>query len=142
MGSESVGSPEERVADAKRVSQRSERQIVEMLPASAVAGVDQIEEGSFLSCSDGYLWSGNIRATLTRDADAEKLLTDVGKLAGERHYEVNQDKSADGSLQMELVSEQGVQLLATVWDKGKSIDVNSFSACFPMPDDWVPPVRY
>lgn len=41
-----------------------------------------------------------------------------------------------------MVDDQGTTLLVTVWVDGNSIDMDSFSECFSLPEDFVPEYSY
>ncbi|WP_139196227.1 MULTISPECIES: hypothetical protein [unclassified Curtobacterium] len=137
-----VEDPEVSTAQAKKSAQDAEKSIIDLIPRSDVVETHQIETASFLSCSTGFLWSGNIQATLAGGTDAEEVLRSMGAAARREQLDVSDDRTSVGSLRYAFVNRQGVRLLATVWDDGRKIDVDSFSACFRVPDDWVPPSSY
>ncbi|OII15408.1 hypothetical protein BIU97_14665 [Curtobacterium sp. MCBA15_009] len=137
-----VEDPEVSTAQAKKSAQDAEESIIDLIPPSDVVATHQIETASFLSCSTGFLWSGNIQATLAEGTDAERVLRGMGAAARREQLDVSHDRTSVGSLRYAFVDRQGVRLLASVWDDGRKIDVNSFSACFRVPDDWVPPSSY
>lgn len=142
MASNLPADPRARIAEAKKITQHEERDVVSLLPEREVESVDQIEEGSFLSCSGGYLWSGSIRALLRHGVDAQRAQVRLAEAARAREYNVSDSDLLAGGKQYQLTSNKDVQLFVTVWDAGKAIQIDSASPCFGLPDNYDRPWDY
>lgn len=134
--------PEARIAAVKKATQATERKVVNLLSSGDVASVKQIDEGSFLSCSNGYQWSGNIRATLSSGVVGDDAQRDLASSAAKQGFEVSEDRMLRGGRRYELVNKEGARLLVTVWNDGTVLDIDSFSQCFSVPADYDPPRLY
>lgn len=134
--------PQVSIEQMKQESRAAETRAVRFLPEADVAKTDQLQQGSFLACSMGYSWSGNTKATLVEGADAERAQRRIAEAAQQAGFEVKQDRMLRGGLRFKLQSTQGVRLLITVVDRGKIIDINSFSPCTALPRDFQSPEVY
>ena len=90
----------------------------------------------------GRQWSGTERIALTGPSAGPAVLRELSSDAAERGFRVASSTTADGAPRIRLVDDNGTTLLATVWVDGKSIDVDSFSKCFPVPADFIPHGSY
>ncbi|OII35234.1 hypothetical protein BIU98_04745 [Curtobacterium sp. MMLR14_010] len=134
--------PEERILLFKTQAQAAESAVARLIPTAARDEVRQIPEGTVLACSGGRQWSGNTRITLTHPSAGPAVLRDLSSEAAEHGFRVTRNTTADGAPRIRLVDDNGTTLLATVWVDGKSIDVDSFSKCFPVPADFIPHGSY
>lgn len=133
---------EERILLFKAEAQEAESAVARLIPTGAREEVKQIPEGTVLACSGGRQWSGNTRITLTDPSAGPAVLRDLSSDAAEQGFRVARSTTADGAPRIRLVDDNGTLLLATVWVDGKSIDVDSFSKCFPVPADFIPHGSY
>ncbi|MEN0102349.1 MAG: hypothetical protein AAGC90_05425 [Curtobacterium sp.] len=136
------GDPMERIAAAKELTQRSERAAMELLPKGDVIDIEQLSEGSFLRCSGGYVWSGNIRASLREGEDGAGAQETLAVRAEERGDDVREDELLSGRRRYSITTDDGVQMLLTVWDHGTVLDIDSASPCIRLPDDFKRPRTY
>lgn len=134
--------PEERILLFKAQAQEAESAVARLIPTGAREEVKQIPEGTVLACSGGRQWSGNTRIALTDPSAGPSALRELSSDAAERGFRVASSTTADGAPRIRLVDDNGTTLLATVWVDGKSIDVDSFSKCFPVPADFIPHGSY
>jgi hypothetical protein len=134
--------PEERILLFKAQAQEAESAVARLIPTGAREEVEQIPEGTVLACSGGRQWSGNTRITLTDPSAGRAVLRELSSDAAEHGFRVARSTTADGAPRIRLVDDNGTTLLATVWVDGKSIDVDSFSKCFPVPTDFIPHGSY
>ncbi|WP_267424836.1 MULTISPECIES: hypothetical protein [unclassified Curtobacterium] len=134
--------PEERILLFKAQAQAAESAVARLIRTAARGEVKQIPEGTVLACSGGRQWSGNTRITLTDPTSGPSVLRDLSSDAAEHGFSVARSTTADGVPRIRLVDDNGTTLLATVWVDGKSIDVDSFSKCFPLPADFIPHGSY
>ena len=142
MASNLPTDPKARIAEAKKITQQAERDVVSLLPEGEVESVDQIQQGSFLSCSGGYQWSGSIRAQLRAGIDAQRAQSRLAEAARARDYKVSDSDLLAGGKQYQVTSNTDVQLFVTVWDAGKAIQIDSASPCFSLPGDFDRPRSY
>ena len=142
MDSDLPSDPEERILFFKNQAQEAETAAAHLIPTSARGEVKQIRDGTLLACSGGRQWSGNTRITLTDPSTGPAVLRKLSSDAAEHGFTVAHNTTADGAPRTRFVDEHGTTLLATVWVDGKSIDVDSFSKCFPVPPDFVPHGSY
>ncbi len=136
------GDPMERLAAAKQLTQRSERAAIELLPKEDVIDIDQLSEGTFLPCSDGYVWSGNIRASLREGMDGGSAQETLAMAAKERGDDVREDMLLSGRRRYTITTDDGVEMLLTVWDHGTVLDIAPASPCIRLPDDFKRPRVY
>ncbi|OII15406.1 hypothetical protein BIU97_14655 [Curtobacterium sp. MCBA15_009] len=135
--------PDERLAVVKATVQRAELRTIHALPSTQVGSVRQLSTGSFLDCSSGVRWSGNIRATLSEGVDATAAQQRIAETFATRDgYDVSEDPLRRGDVRVQIIDPDGVQLLVTIWDDGTVIDVISGSACFGLPQDFDLPYEY
>ena len=134
--------PADRILLFKAQAQAAESAVARLIPTAAREEVKQIPEGTVLACSGGRQWSGNTRITLTNPSSGPSVLRDLSSDAAEHGFKVARSTTADGARRIRLVDDHGTTLLTTVWVDGKSIDVDSFSKCFPLPADFIPHGSY
>lgn len=136
------GDPLERLAAAKELTQHSERAAVALLRKEDVIDIDQLSEGTFLPCSDGYVWSGNIRASLREGMDGGTAQETLAMAAKERGDDVREDKLLSGRRRYTITTADGVEMLLTVWEHGTVLDIDSASPCIRLPADFKRPRIY
>lgn len=136
MSDEASADPQKTMANAKSVTQRSETAAIGYLPKADVRDIHQLSEGTFLPCEGGYLWSGNIRATLSDGVSGGEAQEAIAAAAKKRGDDVSEDKLLSGERRYSITTDRQVQLLVTVWEKGTVIDIDSASPCFKLPDDF------
>lgn len=125
--------PQQAMEDAKSVTQQAESAAIGYLPTADVREINQISEGTFLQCDDGYQWSGNIRATLRDGVRVSAAQRAIAGAAEERGADVHEDESLSGGDRFAIDTDEGVRLLVTVWDAGTVIDIDSASPFFRLP---------
>ncbi|WP_144764004.1 hypothetical protein [Curtobacterium sp. 9128] len=123
------------LADAKHLTQRSEVQLVDLLPEEDVSGVEQLSEGTVLRCGDGFQWSGRIRATLSDGVNADTAQEQIAEAATSRGDVVSEDRVSTGGRRYSIRTKDEVVLLVTVWDNGTMVNITSASPCFRLPDN-------
>lgn len=134
--------PDERILVVKRQAQDAEMKAAKLVPSDARSGIEQIKQGTLLTCSSGKQWSGNTRIQLVDPNRGDTVLDDLGTEAADHGFTVTRNTTADGAPRLRMVDDQGTTLLVTVWVDGKSIDMDSFSECFSLPEDFVPERSY
>ncbi|MFF0909954.1 hypothetical protein ACFWZW_04595 [Microbacterium enclense] len=131
------------VAEAKRVTQAVENQIVDAVPAQFVVARQQLEAGSFLSCGDGgYYWSGFITAQIGGDPDPSSILGPILATFNNLPAFAAYSRSSQGDQVIDLQNEDGSLWIVRYRDDRDELSVDSFSACFRLPDDIWPGSPY
>lgn len=139
---EVAADPTARIAAAKQMTQSAESKAIELLPDADVERVEQLQRGTFLSCPNGYQWSGAVTARLKRGVVGSAAQRGLVRSAEAHGFTVSQDRLLTGRPRYELIDSAGVQLLVTVFDGGTVIDIDSASPCIRVPDDFRPPAEY
>lgn len=134
--------PKQLVAEGKRITQASEATAIGLLPAEAVASVDQSPTGVFLRCSKGYYWAGHVRASLESGAHGSDVLRSLARAASDRGFVVDRETLLEGGHFYTLASGEGVSLFAGLEENGTLLDIASFSPCIPLPDNYIPPETF
>lgn len=135
-------SPEELIREGKQSTLASEAAVIELLPSDSFASDDRSGWGVFLQCSEGYYWAGHVQAPLTTGVDGNGALRSLARAAEDNGFEVRHDILPTGNHRYALTSATGVYLLATLAKKRTVLDIDSFSPCIRLPDDYIPPRRF
>ena len=133
---------EDRILLVKSHAQAAEMKTAELIPRDVRTDIKQADKGTLLSCSGGRQWSGSTRIQLKDLIDGEQVVDQLGKVAPEHGFTVTRSTTPDGAARVRLVDGQHTTVYASVWVDGKSIEVNSFSECFPLPEEFRPERSY
>lgn len=141
-GHQETERPEVRIAQMKRAAQQAETTVAGFVPAEDSTGIEQLEEGSFLSCPGGFVWSGNTKVSLADGVDGKTAQAAIAEQTADEGYGVHRDRLLRGGTRYEIVTPGGVRLLVTVFPSGRLVDIDSFSPCSSFPNDYEPPEVY
>ncbi|WP_267424842.1 MULTISPECIES: hypothetical protein [unclassified Curtobacterium] len=142
MKSDLPMNPQDRILLVKSQAQAAEMQTAELVPRDVRADIRQAEKGTLLSCSGGRQWSGNTTIQLKNPVNGEQVVEQLGKVASDHGFTVTRSTTPDGAARLRLIDEHGTTVYASLWVDGTSIEVNSFSECFPLPEDFRPERSY
>ena len=134
--------PNDRILLVKSQVQEAEMKAAELVPVDDRTDIKQADKGTLLSCSGGRQWSGNTTIQLKNPANGEQVVEQLGKVAPDHGFTVTRSTTPDGAARLRLIDEHGTTVYASLWVDGKSVEVNSFSECFPLPDDFRPERSY
>lgn len=134
--------PVARIEAAKAASQSAETRVAGFVPTEDIAEESQTSTGSLLSCSSGKQWSGNTTLKLVNREDADHLVDLIATKAKDDGFDVERDISRAGTPRATLSDSSGVSMLVGVWNDGTVVNIDSFSMCFALPDDFVPDPSY
>jgi hypothetical protein len=88
------------------------------------------------------MWSGNTALRLTVEQDPVELADTIAEKAARRGFSVERDTTPSGTPRVTVTDESGVNVLVGVWKGGTVVDIDSFSMCFSLPEDYVPDPSY
>jgi hypothetical protein len=142
MKSDLPTNPTERILVVKSHAQNAEMKTAELVPVDDRTDIKQADKGTLLSCSGGRQWSGNTTIQLKNPANGEQVVEQLGKVAPDHGFTVTRSTTPDGAARLRLIDEHGTTVYASLWVDGKSVEVNSFSECFTLPDDFRPERSY
>ena len=132
------------VAEAKRSTQEVENQIVELVPAKYVMKTTQLSKGVLMKCTTqgAVNWAGGTTITLSPSADIESLLEDIRAGFRTQHgYATSLTKDKSGDPKLEIKSRQDALWIVGPLDK-TTLDISSWSPCFPVPEGMSPSDKY
>jgi hypothetical protein len=142
MKSDLPTNPHDRVLLVKSRAQAAEMKTAELVPRDVRTDIRQADKGTLLSCSGGRQWSGSTRIQLKKAIDGERVVKQLGKVAPDHGFTVTRSTTPDGAARLRLIDGHGTTVYASTWVDGKSIEVDSFSECFPLPKDFHPERSY
>ncbi len=142
MKNELPADPQDRIAAAKRMTQKAESRAIALVPAAKLREVDQFDTGAILSCSSGYQWTGGVRAPLRSGVDGEAVQAALASAASDHGFTVTNDKLLTGKTRYKLVDDTGVELLVTMYKRETLVNITSASPCFSLPEGFHPPSVY
>jgi hypothetical protein len=142
MKSDLPTNPNERILVVKSHAQDAEMKAAELVPVDDRTDIKQADKGTLLSCSGGRQWSGNTTIQLKNPANGEQVVEQLGKVARDHGSTVSRSTTPDGAARLRLIDEHGTTVYASMWVDGRSIEVNSFSECVPLPKDFHPERSY
>jgi hypothetical protein len=134
--------PYDRVLLVKSHAQAAEMTTAELVPRDVRTDIRQAHKGTLLSCSGGRQWSGSTRIQLKNAIDGERVVKQLGKVAPDHGFTITRSTTPDGAARLRLVDGHGTTVYASTWVDGRSIEVNSFSKCFPLPKSFHPERSY
>lgn len=134
--------PEDRILAAKHVTQRDERSAVALADTEDVKSYDQMATGSLVACSGGQQWAGHTSINLANGVEASRVIDSIRRAASSDGWKTERDENAVGGPRLTLTTDGGVSLLISPRDEGATLQINSFSKCIPLPDDFVPEYSY
>ncbi|MBF4582002.1 hypothetical protein ITJ54_04900 [Curtobacterium sp. VKM Ac-2865] len=142
MKSDLPTNPHDRILLVKSHAQDAEMRAAELVPVDDRTDIKQADKGTLLSCSGGRQWSGNTTIQLKNPANGEQVVEQLGKVAHDHGFTVTRSTTPDGAARLRLIDGHGTSVYASTWVDGRSIEVNSFSECFPLPKDFRPERSY
>lgn len=138
-----TASPDVSIAAAKSATKKAELKLIGLIPSEQVDAVDQQQSGSLLSCSDAtYQWAGHTTVALTSGVDSKRLTNALDDAAESDGFTVTRDTAIDGYARLTARTADGISLLIGARGDGTEMQLSSFSACFAVPDDFVPKLSY
>lgn len=142
MNSDLPSNPDERILFVKAQTQAAEMKAAKLVPPDARSDIREIPKGTLLMCSSGRQWSGNVKINLVDPAAGETVLNKLSDAAADEGFTVSRDSTTMDTPRVRMVDPNGAVLLATVQADGKFVDIDSFSECFSLPEDFVPDTSY
>ncbi|MBF4591618.1 hypothetical protein [Curtobacterium sp. VKM Ac-1395] len=142
MKSDLPTNPDERILVVKSLAQDAEMKTAELVPVDDRTDFKQADKGTLLSCSGGRQWSGNSTIQLENPANGEQVMEQLGKVAPDHGFTVTRSTTHDGAARLRLIDVHGTTVYASTWVDGRSIEVNSCSRCFPLPNYFHPERSY
>lgn len=142
MASALPDDPVARIDAAKSASQSAEQRVAGFVPTKDVKSLRQTRTGSLLTCSSGKQWSGDTTVGLVSRQDGSRLVDEMLRRAEDSGFDVEQDKTRSGTPRVTLTADSGVSLLVGVWNDETVVNIDSFSMCFSLPDDFLPEPSY
>ncbi|MFC4138090.1 MULTISPECIES: hypothetical protein [unclassified Microbacterium] len=132
-------SPEDtlNVEEAKAIAQAGASEISEHVPAELVVSVKQNATGVLLSCEGdrNYTWTGRTVVTLTEDADVTDVIDGIYSVyADQEGWTARRKESAHGDPQVIIDGPDSNGYLITGDAEPSTIDLDSYSPCFHLPD--------
>ncbi|OII35233.1 hypothetical protein BIU98_04740 [Curtobacterium sp. MMLR14_010] len=134
--------PDDRILLVKSQVQEAEMKAAELVPVDDRIDIEQADKGTLLSCSGGRQWSGSTTIQLKNPANGEQVVDRLGKVAADQGFTVTRSTTPDGAARLRLIDGHGTTVYASTWVDGRSIEVNSFSECFPLPKGFRPDRSY
>jgi hypothetical protein len=124
------------LAEAKEKVLSQEHAILSLV-ASDIADEPFINETSPLMPCKGQqkLWSGTAQATLTVESDDDDVLDRVRdgvRAASKARVEDRTDTYGDRMV--DILHADGTHIMVSIWGNPRALQVDSFSACFDLPD--------
>ena len=113
-----------------------QHEIIGMVPADVVVSVFENDTSSLMPCrGEQKKWVGTGQVELLPGLDRTKFLDEVrDSLSGRPGWSATDGTDNDGNRRVELLHEDGTQLLVSFWDGPESLQIGSFSACFEFPE--------
>ena len=113
-----------------------QHEIIGMVPADVVVSVFENDTSSLMPCrGEQKKWVGTGQVELLPGLDRTKFLDEVrDSLSGRSGWSATDGTDNDGNRRVELLHEDGTQLLVSFWDGPESLRIGSFSACFEFPE--------
>lgn len=128
------------VEKAKADAQAMELEIASLIPAEMLVSVDQKPTGVLLSCDETqHQWAGGSTVYLVPDSDVEKLVKDMeARLAEDDRFDSRNWLGPSGGYNVQLMSVKSAE--GYIFSEGEpgTVDINSFSECFTLPEDVYP----
>lgn len=134
--------PHDRILLVKSHAQAAEMKTAELVPFDVRTEVRQAHKGTLLSCSGGRQWTGSTRIQLKNAIDGERVVNQLGKVAPNHGFTVTRSTTPDGAARLRLIDGHGTTVYVSTWVDGRSIEVDSFSECFPLPKGFRPERSY
>ncbi len=126
--------------EAKAEAQAMELEIASLLPAEMVVSVDQKPTGVLLSCDETqHQWAGGSTVYLAPGTDVENLVKDMeAQMAEDDRFDSRNWLGPTGVYNVQLMSVTSAE--GYIFSEGEpgTVDINSFSECFTLPEDVYP----
>ena len=113
-----------------------QHEIIGMVPADLVVSVFANDRSSLMPCrGEQKKWAGTGQVELLPGLDRTKFLDEVRESVSARPgWSATDGTDNDGSRRLDLLHDDGTQLLVSFWDGPESLQIGSFSACFEFPE--------
>ena len=113
-----------------------QHEIIAMVPADMAVSVFENDTSSLMPCrGEQKKWAGTGQVELLPGLDRTKFLDGLRDSVSARPgWSATDGKDNDGNRRVELLHEDGTQLLVSFWDGPESLQIDSFSACFEFPE--------
>ena len=113
-----------------------QHEIIEMVPADVVVSVFENDTSSLMPCrGEQKKWVGAGQVGLRPGLDRTRFLDEVrDSVAGRTGWSATDGTDNNGNRRVDLLHEDGSQLLVSFWDGPESLRIGSFSACFEFPE--------
>lgn len=126
--------------EAKADTQAMELEIASLIPAERVISVDQKPTGVLLSCDEiQHQWAGGSTVYLAPDTNVENLVKDMeARMAEDDRFDSRNWIGPTGIYNVQLMSAKSAE--GYIFSEGEpgTVDINSFSECFTLPEDVYP----
>lgn len=113
-----------------------EQEIASKVPEDYVVSRVAHDKSSLMSCGgDKKQWTGATEVELNPGFDRDLFFDDLARsLSGRDGWDVNEDRDVNGERRLEVVNQDGTQLLISFYDAPETLRVAGFSACFDFPE--------
>lgn len=113
-----------------------QHEIIEKVPADVAISIFENDTSSLMPCrGEQKKWAGTGQVELLPGLDRTKFLDEVRDSVSARPgWSATDGTDNDGNRRVELLHEDGTQLLVSFWDGPESLQIDSFSACFDFPE--------
>lgn len=122
---------------AKRQTQKTEREIAAFVPPEAVRATEHNEKGYLWSCREkgSYKWMGYFRVTYSAPVDIRTVLDQIAaEFRSRGQYEIRESTHDDGSPRLQIIGAFGEDYLVDENKAATSLEVTSYSPCFVLPE--------
>jgi hypothetical protein len=120
-----------RLSEAKVITQATELDVAQIIPAPLVRTVEQNDKGSLLSCSDGGShWAGHVELTFVDQLDAVPILeAGASEWNAREGWGAEVDETADGAPRFTITGPGSSVYLMSLSLDGRSAHISSMSPC-------------
>ncbi len=121
-------------AEAKQTTQRTEREILGLLPPGTASDLQQADEGTLMNCGERRaLWAGAATVAVDESTDYAQLLDVIAAdYEASTEFEIDRAPSAAGEPSVQFVHENGESYLIGPRREDRRLEVLSFSPCFDL----------
>ena len=113
-----------------------EQEIASRVPEEYVVSRSAQDTSSLMSCGgDRKQWTGATEVQLNPGLDRDLFLDDLARsLSGRDGWDVNEDRDTNGERRLDVVNQDGTELLISFYSAPETLRVAGFSACFDFPE--------
>ena len=126
--------------EAKADAQAMELEIASLIPTDMLVNVDQKPTGVLLSCDETkHQWAGGSTVSLAPDTDVENLVKKMeARIAEDDRFDSRSWLGPTGGYNVQLMSTTSAE--GYIFSEGEpgTVDINSFSECFTLPEGVYP----